>query len=89
MARQQHLTTHQGDDYICVYREGQTTEDAIVTIKYPSKADVELAHQFAAAPNLLAALKAVVPAGWLDNDTMEHMPGIKLARAAIAKARGQ
>lgn len=37
---------------------------------------------------LLAALKAVAPSGWLDDDVMEHMPGIKAARAAISKAEG-
>lgn len=42
-----------------------------------------------AAPDLLAALKAIAPEGWLDDDTMDHMPGVKEARAAIAKAEGR
>jgi len=46
------------------------------------------ARLIAAAPDLLEALLASVPEGWLDDDTMEHMPGIRLARAAIAKAFG-
>lgn len=44
------------------------------------------ARLIAAAPDLLDALKALMPEGWGDDDTMDHMPGIKLARAAIAKA---
>ena len=43
----------------------------------------------AAAPDLLAAVKALLPEGWGDDDTMDHMPGVKLARAAIAKATGE
>jgi hypothetical protein len=42
----------------------------------------------AAAPELLEALRALMPAGWDADDTMDHMPGIRLARAAIAKAEG-
>lgn len=38
---------------------------------------------------LLAALKAIAPEGWLDDGTMDHMPGVKLARAAVAKAEGR
>ncbi len=42
-----------------------------------------------AAPVLLAALKELMPEGWGDDDTMDHMPGIKLARLAIRKAEGR
>lgn len=44
----------------------------------------------AAAPELLEALKALMPEGdgWYDG-TMDHMPGVKLARLAIAKAEGR
>jgi hypothetical protein len=52
---------------------------------YLSEADAMLV---AAAPELLAALEAVAPEGWLDDATMDHMPGIKQARAALAKAKG-
>jgi hypothetical protein len=38
-----------------------------------------------AAPELLKALKALLPKGWGDG-TMDHMPGVKQAREAIAKA---
>lgn len=40
-------------------------------------------HKNAAA--LLAALKVLMPEGWGDGD-MDHMPGIKQARIAIALA---
>lgn len=43
----------------------------------------------AAAPELLAALKALLPDGWGDDDVMDHMPGVKAARLAIAKAEGR
>lgn len=46
------------------------------------------ARLIAAAPDLLAALEAMIPEGW-DDGAMDHMPGIKQARAAIAKARGE
>lgn len=38
---------------------------------------------------LLAAMKALIPEGWGDDGTMEHMPGIQQAREAIAKAAAQ
>lgn len=44
------------------------------------------ARLIAAAPELLDALMALIPEGWTADDTMDHMPGIKQARAAIAKA---
>ena len=42
-----------------------------------------------AAPQLLEALKAILPEGWGDDDTMDHHHGVKLAREAIAKAEGR
>lgn len=50
--------------------------------------DRHTARLIAAAPDLLAALKAILPEGWADDDSMDHLPGVKLARAAIAKAEG-
>jgi hypothetical protein len=47
------------------------------------------ARLIAAAPELLAALKEIMPDGWGENSTMDHMPGIKAARLAIAKAEGR
>ena len=38
---------------------------------------------------LLAALKALMPEGWGVDDTMDHMPGVKQARVAIARAEGK
>jgi hypothetical protein len=35
---------------------------------------------------LLVALKAMMPRGWDKDATMDHMPGVKIARLAIAKA---
>lgn len=46
---------------------------------------IATARLMAAAPDLLAACQALLPEGW-DDGTMDHMPGIALARAAIAKA---
>lgn len=43
----------------------------------------------AAAPELIAALKELMPEGWGEDNTMDHMPGVKLARLAIAKAEGR
>lgn len=45
------------------------------------------ARLIAAAPDLLAALRGLLPEGWGDDDTMDHMPGVKAARLAIAKAQ--
>lgn len=44
------------------------------------------ADLIAAAPDLLAACRALLPEGWGDDNTMDHMPGVKLARAALRKA---
>lgn len=41
-----------------------------------------------AAADLLAACKALLPQGW-DDGVMDHMPGVKMARLAIAKAEGR
>jgi hypothetical protein len=43
------------------------------------------ARLIAAAPELYKALKALLPEGWGDDETMDHMPGVKLARLALAK----
>lgn len=47
------------------------------------------ANLIAAAPELYEALMALLPEGWGDDDTMDHMRGVKLARLAIAKAEGR
>ena len=41
-----------------------------------------------AAPDLLKACKALLPEGW-DDGTMDHMPGVKIARESIARAEGR
>lgn len=54
---------------------------------YESEAN---AHLIAAAPDLLAALHAIVAKFESDPDDLETMDaGIKIARAAIAKAEGR
>jgi len=40
-----------------------------------------------AASDMLYALKVLLPKGW-DTGTMDHIPGVRLARLAIAKATG-
>jgi len=37
---------------------------------------------------LIAALEELMPEGW-DDGTMDHMPGIKQAREALAKVKAQ
>lgn len=49
---------------------------------------VDDANVLAAAPDLLAAVKALLPRGWRDGH-MDHMPGVKLARLAIDRAKGR
>lgn len=52
--------------------------------------DLADAQLVAAAPDLLEALKGLLPRGWGHPDGhMDHMPGIKAARLAIAKAEGR
>ena len=41
-----------------------------------------------ALSDLYEALVELLPEGWGDDDTMDHMPGVKKARAALAKAKG-
>ena len=43
----------------------------------------QLAARTAEAAALREALVAVVPEGWANDDTMDHMPGIKRAREAL------
>ena len=38
---------------------------------------------------LFAAIKGLMPKGWGKDDTMDHMPGIRGARLAIAKVQGK
>ena len=41
------------------------------------------------AVELATALKALLPEGWGDDDVMDHMPGVKLARLALQQADGR
>jgi hypothetical protein len=64
-----------------------TSDDWNHRIAFPaSNGNPDDARLIAAAPDLLAALKGLLPEGWGDDDTMDHIPGVKQARAAIAKA---
>ena len=47
---------------------------------------VEWCPKHGAVDELVAALEAMVPEGW-DDGTMDHMPGIKQARAVLAKVK--
>jgi hypothetical protein len=67
-------------------RNGQIAEAKyLVTDQEIIEANARL---IAAAPELLEACKALLPEGW-DDGVMDHIPGIKLARLAIAKAEGR
>jgi hypothetical protein len=63
----------------------------IHVIKWSSKRKVVSQKSCAlhlAAADLLTACKALLPSGW-DDGVMDHMPGVKIARLAIAKAEGK
>jgi hypothetical protein len=47
--------------------------------------EIANARLICAAPDLLAALKMLLPEGW-DDGSMDHMQGVREARRAIAKA---
>lgn len=77
--------THEWKFIATVYlREGNDPDE------FPHHVSEANARLIAAAPDLLSALKALMPEGdgWYDG-TMDHMPGVKLARLAIAKAEGR
>lgn len=40
------------------------------------------------SPELLGALKDMLPEGW-DDGTMDHMPGVKRARMVISRVEGR
>jgi hypothetical protein len=49
---------------------------------------LEAANVLSAAPELLEAVRALLPRGWRDG-SMDHMPGVSIARMALAKAEGR
>lgn len=53
-----------------------------------SEIDHPDARLIASAPELLEAVEALLPADWRDG-VMDHLPGVKIARLALAKATGQ
>lgn len=72
------IKSRHGRGYLCV----QIGADEMYTTLEMKPAD---ARVMAAAPDMLAALKGLMPRGW-DDGTMDHMPGVKAARLAIKKA---
>lgn len=56
------LTLHQGLDYACIMRPEDTTDTALVQVKYPTDEDMALLQQMAASPELVKALRALVDA---------------------------
>lgn len=79
------LEVHQGKDYAVIMRPDDTTETALVCVRYPDTDDMRLLRAMAAASDLLTALKIIA------DDTDDCIsPGMKaVARAAIAKAEGR
>lgn len=49
----------------------------------------ELRRLDASVRAMSEALEALLPEGWGDDDVMGHIPGVRLARAALAKAEGR
>ncbi|MDR0250671.1 MAG: hypothetical protein LBI35_05105 [Burkholderiales bacterium] len=80
---------HQGDDYISVYRGGQSIDDGIFVD------NIDDAKLIAAAPDLLEALKhaeSYVELVYMDEggeEAAEAKHVLELARAAIAAATGE
>jgi hypothetical protein len=58
---------------------------AYVPTDYLTEEQHANARLICAAPDLLAALKAMLPEGW-DDGSMDHMPGVREARRAIVRA---
>lgn len=44
---------------------------------------------YALAVDLATALKELLPDGWGEDDVMDHLPGVKLARLALQSANGK
>lgn len=63
-------------------------EVAEVNVSYCDETTLnQRGHLIAAAPDMYAALETLLPEGW-DDGVMDHMPGVKGARLALAKAKG-
>jgi hypothetical protein len=70
--------------YACLYDDGHYGGDSPAAANAAFIVKCVNAHD-----DLLAALKALLPEGWGDDETMYHMPGVKQACEAIAKAEGR
>lgn len=53
-----HLTLHRGLDYACILRPGDTTDTALVQVKYPTDEDLALLQQMADGPRLHALINS-------------------------------
>lgn len=89
------LELHRGEDYAAIMRPDDTTETALVIVRYPRDEDMPLLQAMTAAPALLAALKAIVakidPAILVERDlpNSEMADEYRAAEAAIAQAEGR
>ena len=86
------LTLHRGEDYVAIMQPDETTDTALVLARHPSETDVGVLTVMAAAPDMLAALQAIIErsSGRLyDTDQVTGETFDALARAAIAKAEGK
>lgn len=74
----------------CPVGLGMTEAQAIANLEFwvdmSQRECIANAALIAAAPDLLAALKDLVPGA--DDDAMDYIPCVKAGRAAIAKAEG-
>lgn len=74
--------------WLCAGSGNEETELGSIQGGYPRDRCEANARLTAAAPELYEALVTLLPKGWGDDDTMDHMRGVKLARMALARARG-
>lgn len=88
------LEFHQGLDYAVLMRPNETTDDAMIQVKYPDDEVITHLKRFAASGELLTALEQA-------DEILRHNPDAgeppryrnarasKIIKDAIAKARGQ
>jgi hypothetical protein len=75
---------------IGVYPDGTPTFDIFDAAHWNGSEEEAqaIAHMVGAATEMYEALKELLPEGW-DDSVMDHMPGVKKARLALAKAEGK
>lgn len=79
-----HVSSNTAQDLVCA------GDEVVADCTTGDLPDISIANArlIAAAPELLEACKSLLPEGW-DDGVMDHMPGVKIARLAIAKAEGR